>query len=657
MVETRRATPGDSLAGTLLADRYEVLSPLDEGGMASVYLARDTKLARKVVIKIPRKEFLVYEGFRERFAREVGSLARLQHPNIGRIQDLGEHEGVPFAVLDYLAGGDLKQAIDRAGGTVSAEQVVQWLPQIARALDFIHSKGTLHRDVKPQNILFDERGHVFLSDFGIATTLQTLGADATTLADAGQLTVVGGFVGTPNFAPPEAVHRQLTPAYDQYSLGVLVYLALSGSFPIRPRETMEAVLLAKAQEDPTPITDLVPDLPAALARVAMRSLARDPGQRFASCGAFAEAFVQAVASSRATPRPSRRGFWGWAAAAALAGIASLWWGSQQPGPTPSERLADLREPETTRREEARGQPTRQPLVPFPSPVPTIETSAEPSTEPSIGVKPEPSPRVEARASPSPRGSAAPTAEPSPEVAKAMARVEGMVAVPAGAFLSGCNQRVDSECDDDERSSTRRDVPSFWIDRTEVTVADYRRCVDAGRCTAPAAGEGCNWAVSGQGRHPVNCVDWAQAEAYCSFVGRRLPTEWEWEKAARGSDGRKYPWGSRGFERAGSVANIADASLEKERKGWALDAPYDDGAVQTAPVGTYPAGASPTGALDMIGNVWEWTSTPLDGDPGQRIIRGGSWADPASEARASFRIWSDTTHRRSAGGFRCAKSGE
>ncbi len=189
----------------------------------------------------------------------------------------------------------------------------------------------------------------------------------------------------------------------------------------------------------------------------------------------------------------------------------------------------------------------------------------------------------------------------------------------------------------------------------MTVADYRRCVDVGRCAAPSAGEECNWGLSGRDRHPVNCVDWAQATAYCGFVGKRLPTEWEWEKAARGSDGRKYPWGSRSFERTGRVANVADASLEKKREGWALDAPYDDGQAQTAPVGTYPAGASPVGALDMVGNVWEWTSTALDGDPSRRIIRGGSWTDSPSEARASFRIWSDPTHRRSAGGFRCAKS--
>lgn len=666
MEDSSTGAAEDGLEGALLAERYRVLSPLDQGGMASVYLAHDTKLRRKVVVKIPRREFLAYKGFRERFSREVGSLARLQHPNIGRIQDLGEHDGIPFAVLDYLAGGDLKQALDQAGGKFSATQVVQWLPQIARALDFIHSKGTLHRDVKPQNILFDERGHVFLSDFGIATTLETLGHDATTIADVGQLTLTGGFVGTPNFAPPEAIHRQLTPAYDQYSLGVMVYLALSGAYPIRALGSSDAVMVAKALDEPTPLTDRVADLPPAAARAVMRTLNRDPAQRFASCSAFADAFVAALASAETSPAP-RRGAWAWPAAALLAGMAATWWAWQRfdVQPTPPERVADVRTGAATPQDEPRAGPTRQPLVPRSTPAPTTEIRVEPSARPTVSAAPLPSPRISPSArdatEPKPRASVAPTggpspAVPSPDVAPAMGRIEGMVAIPAGSFSAGCNAKVDSECETNETPS-RRQLDGFWIDRTEVAVADYRRCVDAARCEPPGAGAGCNWGVAGRDRHPVNCVDFAQAEAYCSFVGKRLPTEWEWEKAARGSDGRKFPWGNRGFERAGRVANIADATLERDRQGWVLGAPYDDGQADTAPVGSYPAGASPAGALDMIGNVWEWTSTPREGDAAKRIIRGGSWSEPATEARASSRTWSDVTHRRSSGGFRCARSAD
>ncbi len=245
MDETRTAISDGSFVGALLSGRYEIRSKLGEGGMASVYLAVDQKLSRQVVVKVPRADLLAYPGFRERFSQEIGNLAQLQHPNIARIQDLGEHDGVPFAVLDYLAGGDLKLLIANAGGTLSSEQVVEWLPPVCRGLDFVHSQGTIHRDVKPQNVLFDERGQVFLSDFGIATTMRDLDATA---SGSGQLTVVGGFVGSSNYAPPEAIHRILTPAYDQYSLAVTVYFALSGSYPIRPSTTNEATLAANSHE-------------------------------------------------------------------------------------------------------------------------------------------------------------------------------------------------------------------------------------------------------------------------------------------------------------------------------------------------------------------------------------------------------------------------
>jgi len=229
-------------------------------------------------------------------------------------------------------------------------------------------------------------------------------------------------------------------------------------------------------------------------------------------------------------------------------------------------------------------------------------------------------------------------EPAPKTASKGEGGGQMVSVPGGSFFMGCNESVDSECDGDEKPGRTVEVATFKIDKTEVTAGQYARCVDAGSCSSNGLTQGdqCNWQKSGREEHPINCVDWNQAVAYCEWAGKRLPTEAEWEKAARGTDGRKYPWGSAGYGGAGRVANISGS---------------DDGYEYTAPVGSFPAGASPSGALDMIGNVWEWTSSPLEGG---RAVRGASWSDVPLFARASNRGWNDAANRNTPGGFRCAQ---
>jgi formylglycine-generating enzyme required for sulfatase activity len=240
----------------------------------------------------------------------------------------------------------------------------------------------------------------------------------------------------------------------------------------------------------------------------------------------------------------------------------------------------------------------------------------------------------------------------------------MVKVPAGEFWMGCNEKVDQECDADEKPGRSVSVGAFSIDRTEVTVAKYRECVQAKKCSQagltmphydgkdqPQYAEFCNWGKSGRDDHPMNCVDWSQTQAYCDWVGKRLPAEKEWEKAARGTDGRKYPWGNAAFGKAGLVANIADESAKARFPDWKTAAGYDDGYVGTAPVGNYPAGASPYGALDMVGNVWEWVADEF-GDG--RGLRGGSWLNSARTARSSYRDSYDPDFRSYNVGFRCAQ---
>jgi formylglycine-generating enzyme required for sulfatase activity len=204
---------------------------------------------------------------------------------------------------------------------------------------------------------------------------------------------------------------------------------------------------------------------------------------------------------------------------------------------------------------------------------------------------------------------------------------------------------DPEADADERPVARTHVEALRIDRVEVTNARYGVCVEAGACSAPAAGSAFGDATKAD--HPVSIVSWEQASAYCRWVGKRLPTEAEWEMAARGVDGRRYPWGS---------------SYDPGR----TNAGYTAG---TAAVGQYAGGASPYGVLDMAGNVWEWTSSlyrpypydPNDGreDPlarGARVNRGGSWYYDPWYVRTTYRATANHIYRRIGDlGFRCASS--
>jgi formylglycine-generating enzyme required for sulfatase activity len=220
-------------------------------------------------------------------------------------------------------------------------------------------------------------------------------------------------------------------------------------------------------------------------------------------------------------------------------------------------------------------------------------------------------------------------------------VDGMVMVyvPAGEFEIGSGEFAE-------------DLPvhtvaldGFWIDQTEVTSAQYAQCVTEGECVAPYDEPGC--AADGDD-HPVVCVSWHNAADYCAWAGARLPTEEEWESAARGPEESVFPWGDT-FD--GTLLNYCDVNCESER----ADEEFDDGYARTAPVGSYPEGAGWCGALDLAGNVWEWVRdwrVPVVGE--NRVLRGGSWADNANAARGGTRFWLPPDAAFEFAGFRCAR---
>jgi formylglycine-generating enzyme required for sulfatase activity len=233
----------------------------------------------------------------------------------------------------------------------------------------------------------------------------------------------------------------------------------------------------------------------------------------------------------------------------------------------------------------------------------------------------------------------------------------MVYVPAGEFEMGSNDPFYNN----ERPPHRVALDAFWLDQTEVTNAQYRICAEQGSCKQPAAAGSHSrpsyYGDSNYDAYPAIHVNWYRAVAYCNWVGGRLPSEEQWEYAARGPESRWFPWGD---TPDGTRLNFCDANCTLDH----ADPSSDDGNAETALVGTYPAGASWCGALDMVGNVWEWVWDwygyyPSDENPDwlaspmqDRVIRGGAWDTAGDHARCSFRNWFDPARAHDSIGFRC-----
>jgi formylglycine-generating enzyme required for sulfatase activity len=252
----------------------------------------------------------------------------------------------------------------------------------------------------------------------------------------------------------------------------------------------------------------------------------------------------------------------------------------------------------------------------------------------------------------------------------------LIGIPAGGFWMG-SDKDDVFAEPDEWPQRRVQLAGYWMDETEVTNAEYARCVSAGACTPPPTVFGAfsphaYYGEAAYDDYPVVNVTWEQASQYCTWAGRRLPTEAEWEKAARGVSGRRFPWEWIGVADPEKL-NFCDQRCDFV---WHV-ADVDDGYAETAPVGSYPKGASPYKVLDMAGNVWEWTADwygagyykegpardPLGPDTGiWRVVRGGSWLDGVRGrtlvyARSANRYYQFPDTARSDIGFRCVLSAE
>ncbi len=269
-------------AETLVAGRYRLLGRLGSGGMADVWCAEDAMLDRRVALKFLHERFAQDEQFVERFRREASAAAGLQHPNVVGVFDRGTFDGSHYIAMEYVEGAALNDLIERG---ISVGEAVEIVRQVLAGARYAHANGIVHRDLKPQNVLVDAEGRARVTDFGIAR------------AGVSEITQTGSVLGTAQYLSPEqAQGLPVTAASDIYSIGVLLYEALTGRVPFEA-ESPVSVALKQVSERPQPPSQLNPAVSRALDAVVLKALAKDPANRFAS----AEEFLEALDAAEADP--------------------------------------------------------------------------------------------------------------------------------------------------------------------------------------------------------------------------------------------------------------------------------------------------------------------------------------------------------------------
>jgi formylglycine-generating enzyme required for sulfatase activity len=669
------------LVGTTIAEKYAVESIVGEGGFAVVYKATHLIWKRPVAIKAFKSMGSFAAKDRERlldeFVREGALLAELSERSaaICQARDVGtlttpSGAWAPYMVLEWLEGVTLERALtdDRAAGAPprTASQVIQLLEPVGEALALAHGRGIAHRDVKPGNIflLGDPRSEactVKLLDFGIAKVVQ----DAQKMAGAFSQTTGQVTSFTPAYGAPEQFsrsHGATGPWTDVFALALIFTELVSGKDPLLGDDVGQ---LAFASMDPahrpTPRA-LGANVSDAIEAVIAKAVAVPIKDRYQTAGELWNALRSAIGLSpmRVTGNPLE--------SRPVASVPNVIINTS-PGGASAETVPVAR---TTG---GRGKPSRTGLT-LAALGAVVVAGAFGTLALRHGSPPAPA------AAATPIGGASAIKTPPPASCP-----EGMVLIPAGKFFMGSDEKSDFEF---ERPAHQTALSSFCIDKFEVTVARYKTCSDKGECKR--AGTANDWEKitdadrkafdplcnardpEGKASHPINCIDWEMAETFCRATAPhgRLPREAEWEFATRGSDGRRFPWGDDWPDAKHLNACDKDCLAWGKKNHVEEKSMYEasDGFANTAPVGSFPAGDSPFGLSDVVGNVWEWTAdwyAPYTAAPQSdpkgpeaevegagRVIRGGAWngAYPAW-VRPTFR-YHDAPAKRSYGiGFRCA----
>ena len=612
--------------GQVLFDKYVVERPLGRGGMGSVWLVRHREIDVQRALKLIVPAFAIDPEIRSRFRREARVMAKFTHPNVVTVHDARLAEGVAYIEMEYVSGRSLNTLL-RPGEPMPLDWIARILIQLCDVLQVAHDQQIVHRDLKPSNLMLLDgqppgREHLKVLDFGIAKILDPGADDAETEEDV--RTGTGMFIGTAQYSSPEqSSGARVDGRSDIYSVGVILYELLAGGRPFAG----PLVIRDHAVTPPPPISGRVPGvaIPAEIEALVLRCLAKDPADRPQTAAEVAEAFLRALpggaeafgtipATRWPGPRPGRRR-WRTArrlAPVLLAGAATLILGAAWALIPRNPRASGT------------GQPTAK--------------AGAPPVVPAAGVIRWPDPTFPPKGFHDADGAIRAGGRPS--ALTCLKDGSRLVLVEWGTFAMGRMAGFETFPDDDKAPAHRETVLTFYMQEAEVTngqMAAYFAANDPNRKSA----EYLAWREAVDDlikvkvtedeaqHHPATRVSHQTAARYAHWAGGRLPTEAEWEFAARSrGQQRLYVWPEP--KPPGKTSANIDTAGE-------ILAPDGVGSIPTQPVMSYKDDRTEQGVFDLTGNVREWCRDPWPVAPGQApefVVRGGSFMTHRNDFRTT-----------------------
>jgi len=573
--------------------KVQIEKYLARGGMAEVYYGMHQTLQRPVAIKVMHGFIEEHADMISRFQREARVVAALRHAGIVQIYDFDAIDGHPYIVMEYLNGPTLAnymREMHSSGERIAPNQVARLLKGLTSALDYAHGQGVIHRDIKPGNMILQSNSGEVSVKAPLARDVEAILTDfgLVRIANSATQTASGTISGTAAYMSPEQARGDRTDhRTDIYSLGIVLYEMLAGRVPFEADTTL-SVMYMQINEPPPPISGISANAQAVLDR----ALRKNPEDRYQSSREMAADYFKAIGMN----------------AEAETILDAV------PNRPKKEETANVTIPAETA--VAPAQPVNRKVVASVIGIVALLAIAVGAfVFRSVGN----TPSSDTQEPPATQEVAPTESITNLPPADAIPSSENMIEIPADAYTVGRDP-----ADEYHGGVQNIQLPGFWIDQYQVVNSHYKIFMEETGADKPLV-----WPADDD--LPVRGVTWEQADAYCSWLNKRLPTEVEWEAAGRGpgADPQLYPWGN-------------DASN-------ALKLPEHD----TYEVGSISFNVSPFGVFDQVGNVWEWTGDPyLTVQPGFRVLHGGRYGLPQDLAYRLAVSVDDDLYTKYAG-FRCA----